>query len=98
VRMALDMGLYRCLPYLVRTGMGADKTPEQLKDEQPLVTGARVWLTVRPFSDRADDSYLRWNMKWHSITVDRQFHSARIQSSKPDFFLTIRYLSKAIVD
>lgn len=46
--MALDMGLYRCLPYLVRTGMGADKTPEQLKEEQPLVTGARVWLTVRP--------------------------------------------------
>lgn len=44
--MALDMGLYRCLPYLVRTGMGADKTPEQLKEEHALVVGARVWLTV----------------------------------------------------
>jgi hypothetical protein len=44
--MALDMGLYRCLPYLVRAGMGADKTPEQLKEEQPLVVGARIWLTV----------------------------------------------------
>lgn len=44
--MAIDMGLYRCLPYLVRTGMGADRTPEQLEEEQALVVGARVWLTV----------------------------------------------------
>lgn len=44
--MALDMGLYRCLPYLVRTGMGSDKSPEQLEEERALVVGARVWLTV----------------------------------------------------
>ena len=44
--MAMDMGLYRCLPYLVRTGMGADKNAEQLQEEHALVVGARVWLTV----------------------------------------------------
>jgi len=98
VRMALDMGLYRCLPYLVRTGMGADKTPEQLKDEQPLVTGARVWLTVRPIEDQADDSYSRWNMKWRSIMVDPQCLLEKIQSSMPDVSLIIRSRSRAIVD
>ena len=98
VRMALDMGLYRCLPYLVRTGMGADKTPEQLKDEQPLVTGARVWLTVRPFNEQADDSYSRWNMKWHSIMVDPHGLSEKIQSSTPDVSLIIHCRSRAIVD
>lgn len=44
--MAMDMGLYRCLPYLVRTGMGADKNAEQLEEEHALVVGSRVWLTV----------------------------------------------------
>jgi hypothetical protein len=46
VRMAMDMGLYRCLPYLVRTGMGSDKNAEQLQEEHALVVGSRVWLTV----------------------------------------------------
>jgi len=92
------MGLYRCLPYLVRTGMGADKTPEQLKDEQPLVTGARVWLTVRPIKDQADDSCSRWNMKWRSTMVDPHGLSEKIQSSTPDGSLIIRYRSRVIVD
>lgn len=40
------MGLWRCLPYLVQTGMGAGKTEEELAEERPLVVGARVWLTI----------------------------------------------------
>jgi hypothetical protein len=40
------MGLWKCLPYLVQAGMGAGKTAEEIKDERPLVIGARVWLTV----------------------------------------------------
>ena len=40
------MGLYRCLGYLVQTGMGAGKSAEQLEAERYLVVGARVWLAV----------------------------------------------------
>lgn len=47
VRMAMDMGLYRCLPSLVQTGMGKGKSSEDLKEDRSLVTGARCWLTVR---------------------------------------------------
>lgn len=43
----MDMGLYRCLPYLVKTNMGQGKSKEELKAEHPLVVGARVWMTVR---------------------------------------------------
>ena len=46
LRMAMDMGLYRCLPLLVQGGMGRGKTSTQLREEYPLVVGARVWLTV----------------------------------------------------
>ena len=46
IRMAMDMGLYRCLPLLAKGNMGKGKTAEKLKDEYPLVVGARIWLTV----------------------------------------------------
>ncbi|GFZ52232.1 hypothetical protein JCM24511_10005 [Saitozyma sp. JCM 24511] len=46
VRMAMDMGLYRCLPSLVQTGMGKGKSSEDLKEDRSLVTGARCWLTL----------------------------------------------------
>lgn len=42
----MDMGLYRCLPYLSQTGMGARKSLTELQDERPLVVGARLWLAV----------------------------------------------------
>lgn len=43
------MGLYRCLPYLAETGMGAGKTPVQLEEERSMVVGARVWIAVSLF-------------------------------------------------
>ncbi|KAL7424794.1 hypothetical protein Q5752_000478 [Cryptotrichosporon argae] len=46
LRMAMDMGLYRCLPYLAQTGMGAGKPAAELEDERPLVVGARLWLAL----------------------------------------------------
>ena len=46
VRIAMDMGLYRCLPLLAQGRMGAGKSAQELKEEWPLVVGARVWLTV----------------------------------------------------
>ncbi|GMK58668.1 hypothetical protein CspeluHIS016_0601100 [Cutaneotrichosporon spelunceum] len=47
LRLAMEMGLYRCLPHLVRTGMGAGATGTGgLEAERPLVVGARVWLAV----------------------------------------------------
>lgn len=73
--MAIDMGLYRCLPYLVRTGMGSDKTPEQLQEEHALVVGARIWLTVRTALTcerqiMPDDlSCSRWSTRWPSTLV-----------------------------
>lgn len=42
----MDMGLYRCLPYLSKMGMGQGKSEADLKAEHPLVVGARVWMTV----------------------------------------------------
>ncbi|GMK57174.1 hypothetical protein CspeluHIS016_0400080 [Cutaneotrichosporon spelunceum] len=46
LRIAMDMGLYRCLPYLSQTGMGAGKSAAELADERPLVVGARLWLAL----------------------------------------------------
>lgn len=46
LRMAMDMGLYRCLPLLVQSGMGKGKSSVELQEEYPLVVGTRVWLTV----------------------------------------------------
>lgn len=40
------MGLYRCLPYLVQSGMGAGKTASELESERSSVIGARCWLAV----------------------------------------------------
>jgi hypothetical protein len=65
LRMAMDMGLYRCLPLLVQGGMGKGKTKEGLRQEWGLVVGTRVWLTVsairRRFFPGADCSCIRWN-------------------------------------
>ncbi|RXK36515.1 hypothetical protein M231_06237 [Tremella mesenterica] len=46
MRIAMDMGLYRCLPYLAQNGMGAGKTPDQIREDYPLVVGARMWLAI----------------------------------------------------
>nr|XP_031860933.1 uncharacterized protein CI109_003660 [Kwoniella shandongensis]KAA5528005.1 hypothetical protein CI109_003660 [Kwoniella shandongensis] len=46
IRMAMDLGLYKCLPYLIESDMGAGKTPEEIEMERPVVVGARVWLTL----------------------------------------------------
>ncbi|WVQ82646.1 hypothetical protein IAT38_004778 [Cryptococcus sp. DSM 104549] len=46
VRMALDLGLYRCMSHLVESGMGAGKTAQELEAERPVVVGARIWLTL----------------------------------------------------
>jgi hypothetical protein len=40
------MDLHLCMPYLANTGMGRNKTPEELERERPLVAGARIWLAV----------------------------------------------------
>ena len=42
----MDMGLYRCLPYLAQSGMGQNKTVDQIRADYPMVVGARVWLQV----------------------------------------------------
>ncbi|ORY32276.1 hypothetical protein BCR39DRAFT_45188 [Naematelia encephala] len=46
IRIAMDMGLYRCLPILASGGMGRGKSVAELKEEYALVVGARVWLTL----------------------------------------------------
>lgn len=42
----IDMGLYRCLPYLVQSGMGVGKSASELESERSSVIGARCWLAV----------------------------------------------------
>lgn len=46
LRLAMEQHLYRCLPHLVRTGMGRGKSGKALEAERPLVVGARAWLAV----------------------------------------------------
>ena len=47
-RIAMDLGLFRCLPLLLQGGMGRGKSGEALKADWPLVEGARTWLAVSP--------------------------------------------------
>lgn len=54
MRIAMDMGLYRCLPLLYQGGMGSGKRGVELQEEWPLVVGARVWLTVSASLSCAD--------------------------------------------
>lgn len=44
--VSIDMGLYRCLPYLMQSGMGAGKSAAELENERQSVIGARCWLAV----------------------------------------------------
>lgn len=63
IRMAMDMGLYRCLPLLAKGKMGKGKNAQELKEEYPLVVGARVWLTVSLSTLTLANvcSFSRWN-------------------------------------
>lgn len=45
----MERCLYRCLPHLVQTGMGAHKSADELEAEREVVVGARVWLAVCKF-------------------------------------------------
>ncbi|KAL1407989.1 hypothetical protein Q8F55_004786 [Vanrija albida] len=44
--LAYELDLHLCLPHLARSGMGVDKSAEELEKERPLVNGARVWLAT----------------------------------------------------
>ncbi|WVQ97571.1 hypothetical protein IAU59_004685 [Kwoniella sp. CBS 9459] len=46
IRIAMDLGLHKCLPSLVESGMGARKKDEEIELDRPIVAGARVWLTL----------------------------------------------------
>lgn len=46
-RLAMESGLYRCLPHLVATGMGSRCVyTADLEKDRPYVVGARVWLAI----------------------------------------------------
>ncbi|WVQ78323.1 hypothetical protein IAT38_000408 [Cryptococcus sp. DSM 104549] len=44
VRMAVDMGINRSFIHLLRTGMGKNKTKEELEAERSLVVHSRTWF------------------------------------------------------
>lgn len=46
LRIAMEMGLWRCLGYLAQNGMGKGRTAIETEEERPMVVGARVWLTL----------------------------------------------------
>ncbi len=46
VRMAIDMGINRSFLHLLRSGMGKDRTAEELEEERHLVVHSRVWFCV----------------------------------------------------
>ncbi|WOO78184.1 Transcriptional activator of proteases prtT [Vanrija pseudolonga] len=82
VRMGMDMGLYRCLPYLAQCGMGGGKPASELQEERPLVVGARCWLSLyktefemafnlgRPALFAAEDTikHCRWFLE-HPLSI-----------------------------
>jgi len=45
--LAVDMRLYRCLPYLHKIRTDSRKPHHMLEKQRPLVVGARLWLAVR---------------------------------------------------
>lgn len=44
--MAIDMGVNRAFIQLLRTGMGKNKSREELEEERHLVVHSRVWFCV----------------------------------------------------
>ncbi|OCF41603.1 hypothetical protein I317_04615 [Kwoniella heveanensis CBS 569] len=52
IRIAMDLGLHKCLPSLVESGMGGGKPEHEIEEDRATVAGARVWLTVRALEGR----------------------------------------------
>ncbi|WOO83172.1 Protein priB [Vanrija pseudolonga] len=44
--IAVDMGLFKCIPYLLRMRDSWNKSPEFLERQRPLIIGARIWLAL----------------------------------------------------
>jgi hypothetical protein len=44
--LAVDMGLFRCLPFLHRMASNPNKPKSFIERQRPLVIGARVWLAL----------------------------------------------------
>lgn len=44
--VAVDMGLFRCLPHLHRMSSNPNPTRESIERQRPLVVGARIWLAL----------------------------------------------------
>jgi len=44
--LAVDMGLFRCLPFLHRTASNPNKSKAFIERQRPLIIGARVWLAL----------------------------------------------------
>ncbi|KAL1405691.1 hypothetical protein Q8F55_007357 [Vanrija albida] len=42
----VDMGLFKCIPYLLRMRDNWNKSPEFLDRQRPLMIGARIWLAL----------------------------------------------------
>lgn len=72
------MGLYRCLPYLVQSGMGAGKTLTELESERSSVIGARCWLAVST-SSRPSPHFLS------VVSAQRPSRKANAQVYKSEF-------------
>lgn len=46
VRLAFEVGCHSAFLRLVASGMGANKTPQQLEEDRPLVVLTRVWYAL----------------------------------------------------
>ncbi|KIR69390.1 hypothetical protein I314_00501, partial [Cryptococcus bacillisporus CA1873] len=59
VRMAMDLGLHHCLPYLTDCDKDIHKSHEELTQERHIVTGARIWLTLFKIDTEMSFAYCR---------------------------------------
>lgn len=59
VRMAMDLGLHHCLPYLTDRDTDIHKSHEELAQERHIVVGARIWLTLFKIDTEMSFAYCR---------------------------------------
>nr|ODN79143.1 hypothetical protein L203_06121 [Cryptococcus depauperatus CBS 7841] len=69
VRMAMDLCLYRCLPYLIEKGIRSGEYPVVLVDERPVAMGTGTWFTLTRHTTKAVQVRMRHTFTNTSMTV-----------------------------
>ncbi|WVN85348.1 uncharacterized protein L203_100493 [Cryptococcus depauperatus CBS 7841] len=91
VRMAMDLCLYRCLPYLIEKGIRSGEYPVVLVDERPVAMGTGTWFTLFKMSFAFGHPVI---LHWEIITNVRQLLNHPLSIST-DIHLVSTYLQQS---